>query len=67
MGAQQSQRGYSYVNDRVKPKVKEERGELPIWERSNRRSLKKEEEFVRRCHVEVAEFDFRHDLGIRKL
>ena len=59
MGAQQSQRDYSYIKDGVKPKMKEEREEVPIWARSNRKSLKKAEEFVRRCHVEVADFDFR--------
>ena len=59
MGAQQSQRDYSYIKDGVKPKVKEEREEVQIWTRSNRKSLKKEEDFVRRCHVEVADFDFR--------
>ena len=59
MGAQQSQRDYSYIKDGVKPKVKEEREEVQIWTRSYRKSLKKEEDFVRRCHVEVADFDFR--------
>ena len=72
MGAQQSQRDYSFIKDRVKQTLKEERGGEPIWTRSNRKSLEKEEEFVRRCHVEVADFDFRQavegkDLRTRRL
>ena len=58
MGAHQSQRDYSHINEQ-KVKVKTE--EVPIWTRSNGKILEKEMEFEKRswCHVEVADFDFR--------
>ena len=58
MGAHQSQRDYSHI-DEQKVKVKTE--EVPIWTRHNEKILEKELEFENRswCHVEVADFDFR--------
>ena len=58
MGAHQSQRDYSHI-DEQKVKVKTE--EVPIWTRNIEKILEKELDFENRswCHVEVADFDFR--------